>query len=121
MNDDHVPHTPGPWGIRSRHESLGEHSTVTRFVEIPGWDYIEVSILTNPSPARDDEARANVRLIAAVPELKTELADLLDFLTTGASGEAIAGMLLNYPGMQDALNEHIEIARAIVNKVEGRS
>lgn len=62
-------HTPGPWEIRSRHESRMDHTTVIRSVAIPGHDYIEVSRLTDPTPAQDLVARANVRLIASSPEL----------------------------------------------------
>lgn len=66
---DSVTHAPGPWEIRSRHESRMDHTTVIRSVAIPGHDYIEVSRLTDPTPSQDQVARANVRLIAAAPEL----------------------------------------------------
>lgn len=97
-------HTPGPWEIRSRHESRMDHTTVVRSVAIPGHDYIEVSRLTDPTPEQDQVARANVRLIAAAPELLALLKELID----------IEGP---QPG-------HIEWARkvqAAIAKAEGRS
>lgn len=73
-------HTPGPWEVRSRHESRGEHTTVTRYVAIPGEDYIEVSRLTDPTPYGDLTARANARLIAAAPDLLAALRDIMPML-----------------------------------------
>lgn len=103
-------HTPGPWGIRSRHESRMDHTTVIRSVAIPGHDYIEVSRITNPSPEQDEVARANVRLIAAAPDLL----------------EALKRLLANFSGGTEATHEpgcgcvwH-EAAKAIA-KSEGRS
>lgn len=62
-------HTPGPWEIRSRHESSMDHTTVIRSVVIPGHDYIMVSRIVDPTPEQDQVARANVRLLAAAPDL----------------------------------------------------
>lgn len=73
-----MTYTRGPWEIRSRHESRGEHSTVHRYVAIPGWDYIEVGRLTDPSEERDAELRSNARLLAAAPDLLTALQLVVD-------------------------------------------
>jgi hypothetical protein len=61
---EELGHTPGPWEIRSRHESSMDHTTVIRSVAIPGHDYIAISRIVDPTPHQDQVARANVRLIA---------------------------------------------------------
>lgn len=56
-----------------------DHTTVIRSVAIPGHDYIVVSRIVDPTSYQDQVARANVRLIAAAPELLEALHKLLEW------------------------------------------
>jgi hypothetical protein len=106
-------HTPGPWEIRSRHESSMDHTTVIRSIAIPGHDYIVISRIVDPTPYQDQVARANVRLIAAAPDLLTLAKQYANECSEcGGTGMDSLGLL----GCLDC-----EDIRAVIAKAEGRS
>lgn len=81
-------HTPGPWEIRSCHETRGSVNGVTRSVRLPNRAEIIVSFLVDPTPAQDEEARANARLVAAAPDLLAALTRMVALFDSGAWSHA---------------------------------
>ncbi len=102
-------HTPGPWAVGYRAYDVTACGGQMKICDIRGWGYLTgLGALALPAEQATEIQYANARLIAAAPDLLTELEKAEDFMS-GFEGDEL----------QDDIDEKLVTIRAAIAKAKG--
>lgn len=104
-------HTPGPWG-RDRYGSL--RGSNGREVNVRG---LGIGLLL--AQGQEDEAFANARLIAATPELLTEVQELCAILDNYSASDGEGGLCYDHEAIGEEIARRHESLTAAIAKATG--
>ena len=97
-------HTPGPWKV---YANLGDHNTLKVMAD----DGMDVVAVVHNHSLIEGEPEPDANLIAAAPEMLTQLKSLVSAWDFAKTGEA----------RFEIDDESVDIVRRLIDKAEGKS
>lgn len=114
-----MKHTPGPWEMEAKQKRCRKYYEHGEVITLMGRNQAYFGIATIAGPANFDkqnEMRANARLIAAAPELLAMVREMKDFISN-----AILITRDNEPDItQDEISAMYHKLYLLIEKAEGR-
>lgn len=107
-NEERAGHTPGPWAARREFSSLCIVDAQGDYIaDIHDRETYDENLEVEDESASEAEASANARLIAAAPDMKDAIKDVLHFHDSG--------------GHEGDLDEALRLCRAAIAKARGEA